>query len=221
MNTETPPETPPVGGVTVTPVPVPVIPATFASLPQKRVLEDGHSPAVSSPLNPDPNSRRSQAPEETGVMVREKRVKKETLKKRESKATTTTPGGAVESARATPDPRQTKKSLKNVPPAEMAPARYILPLPKFTDFEPARGPMLVNHHEVSGPGGERIEFLETQEQSVPDHHDRRCCVNALTPVQCLQQEAVLLHPLHSRPQVPFVLVLPSDRAQAVWPTHEL
>lgn len=98
-------------------------------------------------------------------MAREKRVKKETLKKRESKATSS-PGGAVESARATPDPRQTKKSLKNVPPAEMSPARYILPLPKPTDFEPARGPLLVSHHEVLGPDGERIEFHETQEQSV-------------------------------------------------------
>lgn len=98
-------------------------------------------------------------------MAREKRVKKETLKKRESKAATT-PGGTVEPARATPDPRQTKRSLKNVPPPEMAPARYILPLPKSTDFEPARGPMLVNHHEATGPDGERIEFLETQEQLV-------------------------------------------------------
>lgn len=171
MATENQSETLPIGGVPITPVPVPLIPASFTPLPQKRVLEDGHSPAVSSPLNPDPNPRRSQAPEETGFMAREKRVKKESLKKRESKATTT-PGGGVESARATPDPRQTKKSLKNVPPAEMAPARYILPLPKSTDFEPARGPMLVNHHEVSGPDGEKIEFLETQEQLVASHHYR-------------------------------------------------
>lgn len=102
-------------------------------------------------------------------MAREKRVKKETLKKRESKAAST-PGGIVEPARATPDPRQTKRSLKNVPPPEMAPARYILPLPKSTDFEPARGPMLVNHHEVTGPDGGRIEFLETQEQLVDTRH---------------------------------------------------
>lgn len=112
-------------------------------------------------------------------MAREKRVKKESLKKRESKAATT-PVGAVESARATPDPRQTKKSLKNVPPAEMAPARYILPLPKSTDFEPARGPMLVNHHEVPGPDGERIEFLETQEQSVASHRRRQNYANIRT-----------------------------------------
>lgn len=96
-------------------------------------------------------------------MAREKRTKKETLKKRESKAAATS-GGVVEPARATPDPRQTKKNLKNVPPAEMAPARYILPLPKSTDFEPARGPMLVSHHQVSGPDGANIEFFETQEQ---------------------------------------------------------
>lgn len=96
-------------------------------------------------------------------MAREKRTKKESLKKRESKAAST-PGGAAEPSRATPDPRLSKKALKNVPPGEMAPARYILPLPKSTDFEPARGPQLVSHHEVTGPNGEQIEFFETQEQ---------------------------------------------------------
>lgn len=96
-------------------------------------------------------------------MAREKRTKKESLKKRESKAATN-PAGVAESSRATPDLKVPRKTLKNVPPAEMAPARYILPLPKSTDFEPARGPTLVSHHEVTGPDGERIEFLETTEQ---------------------------------------------------------
>lgn len=96
-------------------------------------------------------------------MAREKRTKKETLKKRESKAATGS-AGAAESARATPDPKVPRKTLKNVPPAEMAPARYILPLPKSTDFEPARGPTLVSHHQVTGPDGEQIEFHETTEQ---------------------------------------------------------
>lgn len=162
MSTDGAAEAPPAplaGGATPTPVPVPTIP----SLPQKRALEEDHLPAVSSPLNPDPNSKKSLAPEETGVMAREKRTKKETLKKRESKAATTQ-GSATESSRATPDPKQPRKSLKNVPPPEMAPARYILPLPKSTDFEFARGPTLVSHHEVEGPDGEKIEFLETTEQ---------------------------------------------------------
>lgn len=95
-------------------------------------------------------------------MVREKRTKKETLKKRESKGVST-PGGG-ESSRATPDPKGPKKTQKNVPPTEISPARYILPLPKATDFEPARGPTLVPHHAVAGPDGEQIEFLETTEQ---------------------------------------------------------
>lgn len=158
------------GGATLTPVPVPVpvaapLPTTMPSLPQKRALEDDHIPAVSSPLNPDTNVRKSTAPEETGVMAREKRTKKESLKKRESKAATN-PAGVAESSRQTPDHKVLRKTLKNVPPAEMSPARYILPLPKSTDFEPARGPTLVNHHEVTGPDGERIEFLETTEQYV-------------------------------------------------------
>lgn len=144
----------------MTPVP---LPATVASLPQKRALDDDHSPAVSSPLNPDQNSRKSQVPEDTGIMGREKRTKKESLKKRESKAATT-PAGVAEPTRSTLDPRQSKKTLQNAPPADMAPARYILPLPKSTDFEPARGPTLVSHHEVSAPDGQKIEFFESQEQ---------------------------------------------------------
>ncbi|KAJ4387193.1 transcription factor, contains a PHD finger motif [Gnomoniopsis smithogilvyi] len=136
------------------------VPAT-APLPIPATVAD-HSPAVSSPLNPDQTSRKSQAPEESGVMAREKRTKKESLKKRESKAAST-PGGLVELARTTPDPRQLKKKLQNVAPAEKAPARYILPLPKSTDFEPAHGPMLVSHHETTAPDGETIEFFETQE----------------------------------------------------------
>ncbi|ROW05039.1 hypothetical protein VSDG_00353 [Cytospora chrysosperma] len=152
------PDVPPSGGATP-PTPVPIPPPT--SLPQKRALDDDHMPAVSSPLNPEFNSRRSQAPEESPLMVREKRTKKETLKKRESKGVST-PGGG-ESSRATPDPKGPKKTQKNVPPTEISPARYILPLPKATDFEPARGPTLVPHHAVAGPDGEQIEFLETTE----------------------------------------------------------
>lgn len=151
-------EIPPAGGTSLAPVPAP----GPASLPQKRALDDDHVPAVSSPLNPDFTPRKSQAPEETPIVSREKRTKKESLKKRESKAAST-PVGA-DSSRATPDPRQTKKTRANLPAAEISPARYILPLPKATDFEPSRGPQLASHHEVTGPQGENIEFFETQEQ---------------------------------------------------------
>ncbi|PSS02291.1 hypothetical protein BD289DRAFT_478948 [Coniella lustricola] len=153
------------------PQPPPVSQASAPSLPQKRALEDTHSPAVSSPLNPDPSVKRTQsvAEENTGTVGREKRTKKESLKKRESKAAAAAStgqggGGGLESSRATPDPRQSsKKSSKNVPPAETSPARYMLPLPKASDFEPARGPQLASHHHVAGSDGEQIEFFETQE----------------------------------------------------------
>jgi COMPASS component BRE2 len=157
------PEIPPAGGINAAQVPATPVPAPGpASLPQKRTLDDDHVPAVSSPLNPDFTSRKPQVPEESSIVPREKRTKKESLKKRESKAAST-PGGP-DSSRATPDPRQIKKSRPNLPAAEVSPARYILPLPKATDFEPARGPQLVPHHEVAGPDGESIEFFETQEQ---------------------------------------------------------
>ncbi|KAJ9136498.1 Set1 complex component ash2 [Pleurostoma richardsiae] len=130
-----------------------------SSLPQKRVLEDDHVPAVSSPLNPDFKSAKSQSQDENPAMAREKRTKKESLKKRESKGAPT--GG--DSARATPDPKQPQKKVKHAPPAEVSPMRYKLPPPKPGDFEEARGPVFVSHHEVQGPAGEEIEFFETTE----------------------------------------------------------
>ncbi|KIH88891.1 histone-lysine n-methyltransferase [Sporothrix brasiliensis 5110] len=85
--------------------PVPAAPPNPPStLPQKRALADeDHTPAVRSPLNPESRS----TPKPTGpgddvpnVAVREKRVKKESLKKRESKAAE---GGL---SRATPEPKR-------------------------------------------------------------------------------------------------------------------
>lgn len=110
-------------------------------------------------------------------MAREKRTKKESFKKREAKLAAAPPG-TVDSARATPDPRQLKNKVQNLPPAEKSPARYILPLPKSTDFEPAHGPMLVKHHDTTGPDGETIEFFETQEQYVA--FSRGTCIRVLT-----------------------------------------
>ncbi|KAK4142398.1 uncharacterized protein C8A04DRAFT_38344 [Dichotomopilus funicola] len=125
------------------------------SLPQKRALEDDHSPAVSSPLNPEPKSQKFQVQiEDTQAMPREKRTKKETLKKRESKGAG---AGGADSARATPDPKQREA------PGEMAPNRYKLAHPKPTDFELSRGPVFVPHHEVQDPEGKTIEFVETSD----------------------------------------------------------
>lgn len=85
-------------------------------------------------------------------MAREKRTKKDSLKKRESK------GAGPDSSRATPDPKQRE------PPGELAPMRYKLAQPKPTDFELSRGPVFTSHHEVQDPEGRTIEFLETSEQ---------------------------------------------------------
>jgi COMPASS component BRE2 len=124
-----------------------------SSLPQKRALEDDHSPAESSPLNPEPKPQKPQVQiqEDSQAMAREKRTKKDSLKKRESK-------GAPDSARATPDPKQGE------PPGELAPIRYKLAHPKPTDFEVARGPVFTSHHEEQDPEGKTIEFHETADQ---------------------------------------------------------
>lgn len=131
------------------------LPPVPSSIPQKRALEDVHSPAVSSPLNPEPKPQKLQVQiqDDTQVMGREKRTKKESLKKRESK-------GAPDSSRATPDPKQKE------PHGELAPIRYKLAHPKPTDFEVSRGPVFVSHHDVQDDEGRTIEFLETSDQYV-------------------------------------------------------
>lgn len=135
------------------------------TVPQKRTLEDDHSPAVPSPLNPDnkaPPRVQIQAPEDTqqaAVLNREKRTKKDSFKKREAKAA----AGGSDSSRATPDPKQQHKEPSI---NELLPARYKLAPPKLTDFEPARGPVFTGHHEVQGPEGETIEFFDATEQYV-------------------------------------------------------
>jgi len=135
------------------------------SIPQKRALEDDHSPAVSSPLNPDVKSSTAQkvqiqTPEESQAAMssREKRTKKDSLKKREAKGAA---GGGLDSSRATPD---LKHHPKTAHPSELAPLRYKLAPPKPSDFELSRGPVFTSHHQVPGPDGETIEFYETSEQ---------------------------------------------------------
>jgi COMPASS component BRE2 len=90
-------------------------------------------------------------------MAREKRTKKESLKKRESKGTVS----LAENPRATPGP-----DLKygDPPPAEISPMRYKLAPPKSTDFDPPRGPVFTSHHSVQDPDGREIEFFEASEQ---------------------------------------------------------
>lgn len=134
------------------------------SLPQKRALEDDHVPAVPSPLNPDAKTLQKpqvqiQTPEETlAAMSREKRAKKDSLKKREAKGTA---AGGQDSSRTSPDPKR-----PDLAGGELAPMRYLLAPPKPSDFEQSRGPVFTSHHEVQGPDGEAIEFFETSEQYV-------------------------------------------------------
>lgn len=135
----------------VTPIPPPQIPQIATSIPQKRVaIEDDHAPAVGSPLNPDskPVTKPPVPPrEETAMPPREKRTKKETLKKRESKGPL-----AVESSRATPEPKRAKKNAKK---DESIPVRYKLSGPvKSSDFDLAQGPVFRSHHEITLENGE-------------------------------------------------------------------
>ena len=128
--------------------------APLSSIPQKRPLDEGHSPAISSPLNPEGKATEPQGPEEGAQTNRSKsgRAKKETFKKREAKG--------VDSARATPEPKTQKEPQQS----ESSPLRYKLAPPKLSDFEPARGPVLTSHHTATAQDGEEIEFFETSDQ---------------------------------------------------------
>ena len=128
--------------------------APLSSIPQKRALDEGHSPAVSSPLNPEGKVPDSQGLEEGPQANRSKsaRAKKETFKKREAKG--------VDSARATPEPRTQKEPQQS----ESGPLRYKLAPPKPSDFEPARGPVLTSHHTATSQDGEETEFFEASDQ---------------------------------------------------------
>ncbi|RCI08414.1 hypothetical protein L249_8913 [Ophiocordyceps polyrhachis-furcata BCC 54312] len=125
-------------------------PASLSSIPQKRSLDEGHSPAVSSPLNAEvkPQEDTSHPP----GRPKPSRAKKDSLKKREAKG--------ADSGPATPD---TKLPSRDQKPADSAPLRYKLAPPKSSDFELARGPILTPHHQIVAPDGRTIEFLETSE----------------------------------------------------------
>lgn len=81
-----------------------------------------------------------------------KRSKKETLKKRESK-------GVSDSNRGTPDPKH-----KEPKQSDYSPMRYKLAPPKPSDFEPAKPPIFIHHHDVPALDGGQVQFYETSEQ---------------------------------------------------------
>ena len=150
-----------------TPIPSPALPPPASSIPQKRVLiEDDHVPAVRSPLNPDSKPAKTstpsqtQGPDDTPSMAREKRTKKETLKKRESKG----PLSAADSHRGTPEPKR-KEAKDTRVGVEACPVRVKLHGPlRPSDFDLPQGPVFRSHHKVTGPDGGEIEFFETSEQ---------------------------------------------------------
>lgn len=136
----------------------PILPPA-SSIPQKRVLEDDHVPAVSSPLNPDFKSKATAQDEAPFARDRVARAKKESLKKRESKAGSAAPDS---SARATPDVKATKSKKKEK--ALLEPIRYKLAPPKPSDFEAPRGPTFTPADTRINHGGSKITFNETSEQ---------------------------------------------------------
>lgn len=134
--------------------------ASISSIPQKRALEDDHSPAVPSPLNPEVNP--TELPKEDAPQpnrIKSGRTKKESLKKREAK------GG--DSGRATPDPKTAKESkeAKENQQYDGLQRRYKVAPPKSSDFNPPIGPVLTPHHEVINPNGDVVEFLEPSDHA--------------------------------------------------------
>lgn len=129
---------------------------SLSSIPQKRALDEGHSPAVPSPLNTEGKLSETLPHDDAAQSNRSKpaRTKKDTLKKREAKG--------IDSTRATPDPKASKEPRQS----ESGPLRYKLAPPKPSDFEPPRGPVLTVHHEARGGNGEPTEFLEASDQCV-------------------------------------------------------
>ncbi|KAL2206505.1 hypothetical protein CC79DRAFT_1322941 [Sarocladium strictum] len=126
--------------------------STLSSIPQKRALDDGHSPAVPSPLNSEVGTQ-PVTTDDAAQTNRSKpsRAKKDSFKKREAK-------GGGDSGRATPDPKEPVQSAS-------APLRYKLNLPKPSDFDAPRGPLMSLHHEIEDCEDKPIEFFETSDHT--------------------------------------------------------
>lgn len=138
----------------------PILPPSSA-FAQKRTLEDDHQPAISSPLNPEFKVQKTGDETSGGIRERASRAKKESLKKRESKAGSLAPEG---NARATTDPRASAANKKKAAINCITPLRYKIPPPKLPDFEAPRGPTLIPSHTKVAPDGVKIQFHETTDQ---------------------------------------------------------
>ncbi|TPX12005.1 uncharacterized protein E0L32_007308 [Thyridium curvatum] len=141
------------------PTPSTVPPPAAVPTPVAPVAAPAPSAPVQTPV-PPPAPAAAPPADETPSMAREKRTKKESLKKRESKGAL----AGVDSARATPEPRRRDPRSAG---GEALPMRYKLNGPiKPSDFDQAQGPVFRSHHEEEGPNGETIEFFEPSEQPV-------------------------------------------------------
>lgn len=150
-------------------------PSATASISHKRAYEE-RLPAISSPLNPEAKSVKIQKEDSPAAMVRDKptRTKKDSLKKRESKAVAAAAAAAAAGRTESPRPSQTSTKSQKLPSAattDLGPQnlRYILTPPKLTDFDPPKGSVYIHHHDVSDPDGNAISFHE-----VTDHvHNKK------------------------------------------------
>ncbi|POS82712.1 hypothetical protein EPUL_005194, partial [Erysiphe pulchra] len=105
-------------------------------IPQKRAQEDGHLPAISSPLNPEFKTIKSQ--EEVPSVQRTVRLKKESLKKREAKVNAS---GEANTRDNNLDRSSVKNKKKKKPIVEIGPLRYKLAtIPGYNDFKPPQIP---------------------------------------------------------------------------------
>jgi COMPASS component BRE2 len=125
-------------------------PAVASSL--RRPLEEDHAPAISSPLNPNPDAAARARPK-APPREREQREKRETLKKREATANTRS---------STPNPKTVKKER----PAADSPMRYSIPEPRASDYEPPKDGIFLSHepNPIFAPDG-RTELKKSQDQA--------------------------------------------------------
>lgn len=120
----------------------------------RRPLEEDHAPAISSPLNPNPDAAARARPK-APPREREQREKRETLKKREASAST----------RAS-TPNANAKPTKKARPTADSPMRYSIPEPKATDYEPPKDSIFLSHEPspIFTPDG-RTELKKPQDQA--------------------------------------------------------
>jgi COMPASS component BRE2 len=116
----------------------------------RRPLEEDHAPAISSPLNPNPDGAARARPR---APPREQREKRETLKKREASANTRA---------STPNPKQQKKERASAD----SPMRYSIPEPKYSDYDAPKDGIFTPHEPTPlyAPDG-RTELKKPQDHA--------------------------------------------------------